>query len=235
MNFRDVEQLSSYLDGQLSPSDSARLENRLASDPDLVSTLQSLREARGILRSLPHRRAPRNFLLTPRMVGKKPPLPRSYPVFRFATALATVLFALSFVTSQMGRLAASAPVIPYGRGGGGGSDMATEAPAMLEPMLAMPAEAPATEAPVTQPPIDQEALPTQMALVMPTPSPEPDAKEQERTMENQSIPAPASVSGVKAAQPLLGSWQVVFLVIAVLGALGMFLIRRFAVRKWRSK
>ena len=29
--FRDIEQLSAYLDGQLSPSDSARLESRLAS------------------------------------------------------------------------------------------------------------------------------------------------------------------------------------------------------------
>ena len=75
MNFHDVEQLSAYLDGQLSPSDAARLQHRITSEPGMASALENLRESRDILRRLPHRRAPRNFLLTPRMVGRKPPLP----------------------------------------------------------------------------------------------------------------------------------------------------------------
>jgi anti-sigma factor RsiW len=89
MNRRDLELLSSYLDGQLKPSDSARLEARLASDPGLRAVLDDLRAARGLLRQLPMRKAPRNFTLTPKMVGKNPPLPRSYPAFRFVTALAS--------------------------------------------------------------------------------------------------------------------------------------------------
>ena len=76
MNQRDLELLSSYLDGQLKPSDSARLEARLATDPALREVLGDLRAARGLLRQLPMRREPRNCTLTPKMVGENPPLPR---------------------------------------------------------------------------------------------------------------------------------------------------------------
>jgi anti-sigma factor RsiW len=220
MNQRDVEQLSALLDGQLSPSDSARLKTRLASETLLTSTLDALRESRMLLRRLPHRRAPRNFLLSPKMVGQKPPLPRSYPVFRFATALATILFALSFVTSQVGKMAASAPApAAYGIGGGGG--MATEAPALES--------VPAVQA--TEPPAAPEVAPTEMALVMPNATLEPSAIEQNRAMEEPASPKTAE----EPARPLLTTWQVTFLILALLGALCMFLIQRFAIKKWRSK
>src|SRR5690349_24679739 len=105
MNQRDLELLSSYLDGQLKPSDSARLESRLSRDSDLRAVLDDLRAARGLLRQLPMRKAPRNFTLTPKMVGKNPPLPRSYPAFRFVMALASLMlfFALgvNFVVPQL--------------------------------------------------------------------------------------------------------------------------------------
>ncbi len=124
MNFRDVELLSAYLDGHLKSSDVRRLEARLSADPNLRATLEQLRETRGLLRRLPQRRAPRSFRLTPKMVGIRPPEPRSYPVFRFATALAAFLFvaavalnaAIPFARGQL--TAASAPA--YGMGGGGG-------------------------------------------------------------------------------------------------------------------
>ena len=153
MNQRDLELLSSYLDGQLRPSDSARLERRLSSDPNLRSVLDDLRAARGLLRQLPMRKAPRNFTLTPQMVGKKPPLPRAYPAFRFVTALATLLFfvtmGVNFLVPQM----ASSP-LAYGKGGGGGPEInsaqAPAAAATAAPLLAT--EAPATQAPATQAP-----------------------------------------------------------------------------------
>src|SRR5512134_658596 len=96
MKQRDLELLSSYLDGQLSPSDATRLEARLLVEPDLRSVLRDLRSARSLLRQLPLRKAPRNFKLTPQMVGKNPPLPRAYPAFRFTSAMATILLFLSF-------------------------------------------------------------------------------------------------------------------------------------------
>src|SRR5512142_2415793 len=155
MNQRDLELLSSYLDGRLKPSDSARLEARLASDPNLRSVLDDLRGARGLLRKLPMRKAPRNFLLTPKMVGKNPPLPRTYPAFKFVTALAAVLL---FFTFGVNFLAPQMSSVPYafGRGGGGApesnSAQAPAAPAATEaPMLA------ATQAPAATPAAATEA------------------------------------------------------------------------------
>ena len=116
MNQRDLELLSSYLDGQLKPSDSARLEARLSTDSNLRAVLDDLRSARGLLRQLPLRKAPRNFTLTPKMVGKNPPLPRIYPAFRFVSALATLLLfvtlGFNFLAPQM---ASQAP--GFGMGG----------------------------------------------------------------------------------------------------------------------
>src|SRR5512134_3035117 len=138
MKQRDLELLSSYLDGQLSSSDATRLEARLLVEPDLRSVLRDLRSARTVLRQLPMRKAPRNFRLTPKMVGKNPPLPRAYPAFRFTSALATLLlfitFGLNFLRPQLAAPVASG----FGMGGGGGgveetfsvqSAAATEAPA----------------------------------------------------------------------------------------------------------
>ena len=215
MNYRDVDQLSSYLDGQLSPSDSARLKTRLASDPALASALDAMRESRSLLRRMPKRRAPRNFLLTPKMVGRKPPLPRSYPVFRFATALATLLFGLSFVTNQVGQLAASAPAAaPYGMGGGGG-DAATEAP-MMEMAIA------------TEPPA--EPAPTEAAILPSAPT-----DDQNRAAESSQAPAAKNAGETPPARPLLTQWQIAFGVIALLGVASMLLIRQLAARKWRVK
>ena len=57
----DVELLSEYLDGQLSPSDSTRLESRLSSEAGLRAVINDLRESRALLRQLPQRRALTQF------------------------------------------------------------------------------------------------------------------------------------------------------------------------------
>src|SRR5689334_3508611 len=118
MNQRDLELLSSYLDGQLKAAESTRLETRLKSDSELASALNDLRAARTLLRKLPQRRAPRNFTLTRKMVGQNPPLPRAYPFFRFATALATLLFIFSVGLNSARTLRVG---YGYGMGGGGGA------------------------------------------------------------------------------------------------------------------
>jgi hypothetical protein len=82
--------------------------------------MDDLRVARGVLRKLPSRRAPRNFTLTPKMAGLKAPTPRAYPAFRFASVFAALIFFISFAT----RLAAPQPMFAsapmYGYGGGPG-------------------------------------------------------------------------------------------------------------------
>jgi len=88
---RDLERLSAYLDGTLSAREVARLEVRLRDDLVLRQELAELHETIRLVGSLPIVRSPRNFTLTPDMVGLKE-RPRAYPVLQFATALATFIF-----------------------------------------------------------------------------------------------------------------------------------------------
>lgn len=119
-SFRDIEKLSAYLDDRLSKADRARLESRLSSEPQLSGILTELRQARELMKSTPRQRVPRNFTLTPKMAGIRPPLPRSVPVFRFASIAAAVMlfvtFAVNFITPIVA--APSAQPVAYGMGGG---------------------------------------------------------------------------------------------------------------------
>jgi|SRR5689334_22568925 len=230
MNQRDLELLSSYLDGQLKPSDSARLEARLSSDADLRSVLDDLRAARGLLRQLPMRKAPRNFTLTPKMVGKNPPLPRSYPAFRFVTALASLMLfftlGLNFVVPQMTAQS------NFGYGGGGGPDpFAVQAPAAES---ALATEAPAAAAAAEEPPSVLTApLPTatvsaaDSAREMETP-----ADKQGVTNEVDAVEQTQAINPI--APPVPQFWLILLAVIVVLGALGMVLMRQAAASRWRK-
>jgi anti-sigma factor RsiW len=238
MNQRDLELLSSYLDGQLRPSDSARLERRLSADPDLRSVLDDLRAARGLLRQLPMRKAPRNFTLTPQMVGKKPPLPRAYPAFRFVTALATLLFfvtmGVNFLAPQMAQPAA------FGMGGGGAPDVysaqapeaaATQAPAATEAPLA-------SMAPMPTPTVAIEAAPAATTL---PPAMEDTARAAENPAE-KNAPAPYAAqpqdqNGFRQEiqPPVPPAWIILLAGIALFGAVIMLLMRRLAVERWRRK
>lgn len=88
---RDLELLSTYLDGQLNQSEQARLETRLRKDPNLQAAYEQLQRTRLLLRSLPRMRAPRNYTLSPRMIPARTVMPQSYPVLRLVTALASFL------------------------------------------------------------------------------------------------------------------------------------------------
>lgn len=128
LSFRDVEQLSAFLDGQLSQADTTRLETHIKSDPGLEEALANLRQTRAMLRRTPKRRLPRNFTLTPKMAGVKPPIPRSVPALGWASAVAMVLFVFTLGTNLLSRISfgAAAPMLAeapmssegYGLGGG---------------------------------------------------------------------------------------------------------------------
>ena len=220
MKQRDLELLSSYLDGQLGPSDAARLESRLASDSDLRAVMDDLREARSLLRRLPARKAPRNFTLTRKMVGQNPPMPRAYPAFRFVTTLATLLLfftvGLNFLGSQ---IASQAPALGMGGGAGETDTFAAQAPAATE--------AAATEAPAAE----MAPLPTETL----------SAEESERIAETPAEknglaeePAVRDEAQTETAPPFISStWQIVLAAIVVLGALLMLLMRQAAMNRWR--
>lgn len=229
MNRRDIELLSSYLDGQLKPSESARLEARLAADRDLRAVLDDLRSTRNLLRQLPARKAPRNFTLTPKMVGKNPPLPRAYPAFRFVTALASLLLfftvGLNFLAPQ---LASQSPA--FGMGGGG-------APEVFSAQAPETTESAVEEAPAAEPPAELLPAPN------PTLSPEENARSDEGPAGKEGV-AEDSVAedqfGVQNAPeelppPVPPTWQLVLAGVAVLGGLIMVMMRRLAAERWRQK
>jgi anti-sigma factor RsiW len=241
--FRDIELLSSYLDGQLSPSESARLESRLSSDPEFESAFSDLRAARGILRKLPSRKAPRNFTLTRQMVGLKPPLPRSYSFFRFSTAFATILLTLTFAVNLLTpRLSYIGPLKTAWGGGYGGGPAAPqmmEAPAATEAPVAMEEAAPSvTQTPaatmVPAPALEMLPMPT---LSMDSAATElPTAKEAATPSELMNQTA-ESVSGEESRsqnQALIPfAWQVILFILILLSGLIAFLLRRSAIQKWK--
>jgi anti-sigma factor RsiW len=237
MNRRDIELLSSYLDGQLkSDAERARLEARLSSDAELRTVLSDLRSARGLLRQLPMRKAPRNFTLTPKMVGRNPPLPRSYPAFRFVTVLASLLLffsvGLNFLAPQ---LASQAPA--FGMGGGGAPEVfsaqapapaATEAPAED----AFATQAPSIEAPAAEPPAGLAPLPTASLEESTTTRESQAPAEKEGVTGNAVVPDQPQVQNQRPVPP---AWQLLLAGIAVLGGLVLLLMRRSAANRWRQK
>lgn len=227
-SYRDVELLNAYLDGELDSTQRQRLESRLGSDLELKSILEELREARMVLRRLPQRRAPRNFTLTPKMAGIKPPLPRSYPVFRYASAVAAFLFFFSYLFNFAPRmnfsLGAAAPAaMEVGVGGGapeelqrdqsgGGCDSCTaEATEM--------AEAPFAPA---------EKLPAE-PLVTPTPS----ETEQSLAQQAPSEIGPAADTGpAPFTVPSPTTWQVILFVLACLAGGVALIVRLVVEQRW---
>ena len=88
---KDIERISLYLDGELSPEEAAEVETAIAESAVARETYEELRVTRELLATLPEVRIPRSFTLTPEDAGirQRPP---AYPVLRFATVLAAFFF-----------------------------------------------------------------------------------------------------------------------------------------------
>jgi hypothetical protein len=126
---RDWQQLSDFLDGQLSPREQADLEKRMLAHADLRTGLEELRQTRTVLRAAPHRRAPRNFTLKPDMVSARRTFWRGWtPTFSFASVAAALVAGVMLLGQLMPRVAmpmmATAP-----------EAMPMEAPAMAQDSL----------------------------------------------------------------------------------------------------
>ncbi|HEX7620066.1 MAG TPA: hypothetical protein VF359_02575 [Anaerolineales bacterium] len=211
-SFRDVEQLSAYLDGQLSQAEKTRLQIRIQSDPELAATLADLRQARSMLRRTPQRRLPRNFTLTPKMAGIKPPIPRAVPAFGWASAVAMVLFILTLGTNLLGQISfgaaapmlSAAPMNSEGYGFGGGP-------------------------PATQPPGSDNSQ------VLPTPEPYMLTAPEATPTVATSLVQPSVPASTKGAPGLVNIWLYIWLGLAgVLGATAL-VIRRASLQAFRRK
>jgi len=211
-SFRDVELLSVSLDGQLSQAEKRRLESRLQLDPALAAALVDLRQARAILRRTPIRRLPRNFTLTPKMAGIKPPVPRLVPVFSWASVVAMLLFVFTLGTSLLGRLSfgaaaplmVAAPMTNEASGVGGG-------PAATQP--------PASD--------NTQVIPTSETFIMTAPEATPSGE-----MRLVTPPAP---SAPKATPEPVNIWLYTWLGLAVVLITTALLIRWASVQAFRRK
>lgn len=92
---QEWQMISAYLDGQLSVREKEHFEKRLNSRPELRTGLEEIQRTRVLLRSLPQRRAPRNFTLKPELAPQRAAPPRLFSSFRLASVLAGVLLVLA--------------------------------------------------------------------------------------------------------------------------------------------
>jgi anti-sigma factor RsiW len=211
-SFRDVEQLSASLDGQLSQAEMTRLEARIRSELTLATALADLRQARAILRHMPKRSIPRNFTLTPRMAGIRPPVPRLVPALSWASAVAMLLFIFNLGTNLLGQLSfgaaapmmAMAPVTSEGYGVGGG-------PAATQP--------PASD--------NAQVSPTSEALMVTAP---------EATTSGETLRvAPPAVPAVKDEPEPVNFWPYIWLGLAAVLIGSALLLRLFSIQAFRRK
>jgi len=94
---RNLETISAYLDGELTGHEREQIERLLQEDDNLREWYQELMRTRSVIRNTPALRAPRNYYLTPEMVGQKEQPPRAFPILRFASAFAALLLVLLFL------------------------------------------------------------------------------------------------------------------------------------------
>ena len=91
--------LSAYLDGELTGREKAALEQRLQKDAQLRSELNQMKATRAMLRSLPRRKVPHDFSLTPEM-AKAAQKNTWWPMFGYAS-LASALVAIVLLVVQI--------------------------------------------------------------------------------------------------------------------------------------
>ncbi|MFO7586365.1 MAG: hypothetical protein R6W69_16685 [Anaerolineales bacterium] len=237
-SFRDVEQLSALLDEKLNPADTARLQARLESDPQLRAVYDDLHQTRTLLRRLPQRRVPRNFTLKPSAARVRPPLPRLFPTFRLASVLASLLLFFSMATNatlpRLASMASEAPMYPYGMGGGADIDErsmsggGSEEPAALEMAPAEPAAPAATaaEEEAVEEPAEKDAEPS-VAQSLDMAEPLADERSQPYQAEPRFDPATTS--------PPIPAWVVIPLALFAIISGGLaFFLRWQSERRWKT-
>ena len=241
-SFRDLKNLSAYLDGELSKSSSRKMESRLARDPDLRAALDDLRVTKNILQRTPKRRAPRHFTLSPQMVAKRPPMPRLVPALNYASVLALFLLFFSFISP-----------IEFG------SVAMDSAPMMMEAPVEELAEAPAMEASAAEEapaPAIAESAPAEEETeagdvangteLASTPRTADDAAEKAAAEEEAILPTlPSNATLVAAPYAeerqetssafFFTTWQKILFAAIILFPILAYILRRLVIAKWQRK
>jgi hypothetical protein len=100
LSLHDIEYLSAYLDGQLSPHQRKVLEARLRREAGLQNQLKGLQTTRALLRNSGRLRAPRNFTLSPQTAGIRASS-RLPALFGAVSALSSALLVIFVIGSLL--------------------------------------------------------------------------------------------------------------------------------------
>lgn len=100
LSLHDIEYLSAYLDGQLSPHQRKVLEARLRREAGLQKQLKGLQTTRALLHDSGRLRAPRNFTLSPQTAGIRAPA-RLSALFGAVSALSSALLVIFVIGSLL--------------------------------------------------------------------------------------------------------------------------------------
>jgi anti-sigma factor RsiW len=200
---RRQEALSAYLDGELTPADHDRFEQRLAENSDLRDDLAEMQFWRQQMRDLPPRRVPRNFTLDPALYGspQRQFWSSAYPILRNATALTALLFIIALAANvymssfPMGAVPQSAEVPALESTPLQSFEVAEEAP---EEIAQEEGEMTAEERVVVETDVvEEEELPSEMPAEAPLAT--PFALETSIDKETEAAEAPVEISGADEA------------------------------------
>lgn len=152
-------EVSAYLDGELTPKHQAALEADMARDPDLHRRVEALRSLTTMVRAVPLRQPPRNYIVTPSMVAEPEPEParrrRPIWVMRLATSLVAAAFVITFgftllqqgVTPNLATQSREAPQVSLMRESEAMSDAAVPEPESTPELAGAPDAVVEQEAP----------------------------------------------------------------------------------------
>jgi anti-sigma factor RsiW len=172
--------LSRHLAGALSPRQSATLEARLATEPDLNEALNQLKRTRSLLSGLTEKKVPHNFTIKAGVVPRKQ-IPRFFPVFRIAAVVSSLLFAVMVGLKMFSSTMTSVPRLMTGM-----APLSQEAAAAdnAAPPAALK-EAPSADETITPTPEARSAV---GAGILTGPSPTLQVTEEEALTEAEYVP-----------------------------------------------
>ena len=203
--------LSSYIDGQLSPSDAAKVEGHLSTCDECRAELETLTATVELLGDLPELEVPRSFAL-----ASEPAPVRSFAAYvwpaRLAASMAAVLLVALLIGDVLGLLEQTGPAdlelaaraAPAPAPAAAPAPAPAAAAARAPAPAAAPAPAPAAAPPPAPAPAPAAApAPARAAALAPAPSPAaaPTQKEQAQTFA-MAAEAPRPAEATPAAVPI---------------------------------
>ena len=232
-----TEQLSAYLDRQLSPAEQAACKAHIESCQQCQGALAGLRQTVALLRSLPQPSVPRSFALPTGVTYLQEPAARqvepAHPRRRWPNFVRRSLRAMSTIAAVIGFIFLLSGVLPVLLHGGGATTSATMAPSSgntTQPQLVATNNAATTTGPA-KPATNDKNTPGRSPNPEKTPagataSPAVQNHQKNNQTASQAPPAPPIID---LNDPL--ARQGVGFTLLILGIVGVIVTRRWRARR----